>query len=313
MDGRVAVRQMETVPDRTRWLRLFRLPNLPTAPGDAAAGAALAASAAGLDVRPAAVVAASAAALLLYMYGLVDNDIAGLERDRTAAPERPLPSGAISLRAAKAARAVCWGLAFLAGAAAGLPPAWWLGAGILLVAVLAYNRLKGVWLMGLCRALSVVCGAAAVMPRAASWREWPIAVLVVMALGWTAYVAAITKLSEGEEKVSEGLGNRRYLLGLAAFVALPACAFLPDPRMAILPLAGCLFAFWGWCVAVAPLWRAHSPEERRAAVGAAVGAILYMQVGFILCRPVPVFLGVACVVWIAARVVRRLAPGISGS
>jgi len=304
---------METVPDRTRWLRLFRLPNLPTAPGDAAAGAALAASAAGLDVRPAAVVAASAAALLLYMYGLVDNDIAGLERDRTAAPERPLPSGAISLRAAKAARAVCWGLAFLAGAAAGLPPAWWLGAGILLVAVLAYNRLKGVWLMGLCRALSVVCGAAAVMPRAASWREWPIAVLVVMALGWTAYVAAITKLSEGEEKASEGLGNRRYLLGLAAFVALPACAFLPDPRMAILPLAGCLFAFWGWCVAVAPLWRAHSPEERRAAVGAAVGAILYMQVGFILCRPVPVFLGVACVVWIAARVVRRLAPGISGS
>ena len=41
--------------------------------------------------------------------------------------------------------------------------------------------------------------------------------------------------------------------------------------------------------------------------------VSYMQVGFMLCRPVPVFLGVACVIWIAARVVRRLAPGISGS
>ena len=304
---------MENSFYRARWLRLFRLPNLPTAPGDAAAGAALAASAAGFDARPAAVAAASAAALLLYMYGLADNDIAGLERDRTDAPERPIPSGAISLRAAKAARAVCWGLALLSGAAAGLPPAWWLGTGILLVAVLAYNRLKGAWLMGLCRALSVVCGAAAVMPRAAAWRDWPIAALAVMALGWMAYVAAITKLSEGEERPSEGLGNRRYLLGLAAFVALPACAFLPDARLAILPFAGCLFAFWGWCAAVAPLWRAHSPAERRAAVGGAVGAILYMQVGFMLCRPTPVFLGVACVVWIAARVVRRLAPDISGS
>ena len=53
------------------------------------------------------------------------------------------------------------------------------------------------------------------------------------------YIAAVTKLSEGEESASEGLGNRRYLLGLAAFAPLAAmvpvlaCRMnLPDPRIA---------------------------------------------------------------------------------
>jgi len=295
------------------WLGLFRVPNLPTAPGDALAGAAMAAAVAGYSTRPSVAIAAGVAALFFYMYGLADNDIVGLAADRADSPERPLPSGEISLGAAKAARAVCWGFALLTGALAGLPPAWWLVAGLLLLAVLSYNRLKGSLLMGLCRALSLLSGAAAVMPRTVSWREWPIAPLAFLSLGWTAYIAAVTKLSEGEDKPSEGLGNRRYMLGLSAFVALPACFFLPDPRLAILPAAGCLFAFWAWCAAVSPLWRAHEPAERRSAVGRAIGALLYLQVGFMLCRPETVFLGAACAVWIAARVVRRLVPNISGS
>jgi len=294
-------------------MRLFRLPNLPTAPGDALAGAAFAVAAAGSPARPVAALGAGAASLFLYMYGLADNDISDCAKDSSSSPERPLASGEISIRAAKAARAVCWGLALLSGAVAGLPPAWWLAAGLLIVAILSYNRLKWTWLMGMCRALSVLSGAAAVMPRSLSCGDWPAAPLAILAFGWFAYVCAVTKLSEGEEKPSEGLGNRRFLPGLAAFAALPACFFLPDARLAILPAAGCLFAFWTWCVAVAPLWRAHGPPERRAAVGHVIGALLYMQIGFMLCRPEPVLLGAACAVWIAARVVRRLAPDISGS
>ena len=75
-------------------------------------------------------------------------------------------------------------------------------------------------------------------------------VLGGMALGWTLYVAAVTKLSEGEERMSAGLGRGRFLLGLLAWVPLVACAGFPDPRAALLPLIGCLWAFVAWCVAV---------------------------------------------------------------
>jgi len=295
------------------WMTLFRLPNLPTAPGDALAGAAMAAASGGFVARPSSVAAAAASALFLYMYGLADNDIVGIAADRVSAPNRPLPSGDISPGAARAARGVCWGLAFLSGALVPLPPAWWLVSAFLLASICAYNRLKKAWLMGLCRALSVVCGAAAVLPASVSWRDWPIAPIAVMAAGWALYIAAVTKLSEGEERPSEGLGNRRYILGLSALAAAPACFFLPDVRLALLPCAGCLFTFVAWCAAVAPLWRAHEPDERRMAVGRTVGALMYLQVGFMLCMPSPMFLGAACAVWLAVRLVRRLAPDVSGS
>ena len=85
------------------WFRFFRLPNLPTAPGDALAGAAVGLMwAAGGDVRRA--LAAGGAAFFLYLYGLADNDVVGAAADARTAPDRPIPRGEISLRAARVAR-----------------------------------------------------------------------------------------------------------------------------------------------------------------------------------------------------------------
>ena len=288
------------------WLQFFRLPNLPTAPGDALAGAAFFLAADGDGLAQA--VAAGAAALGFYMFGLADNDIVGVNAD---GPERPLARGDISLRAARAARAACLAGACLAGACARLPLAWW-GAGMALAgAILAYNRSKSKWLMGLCRGLNVACGALAV------WRpacEWPaIGKLACLAAGWTLYIAAVTKLSEGEERDSDGLGGWRYAWGLAAFVPLGACAFLPDPRMALLPSVGSFFAFLMWCVAVMPLGAPHGSADRRRAVGQAIGALMYLQVGYMLVTPCREFFVLAVLLWVAARLARRLAPEISGS
>ena len=288
------------------WLQFFRLPNLPTAPGDALAGAAffLAADGSGL----AQAVAAGAAALGFYMFGLADNDIVGVAAD---GPERPLARGDISLRASRAARALCLAGAFAAGACVRLPLAWW-GAGMALAgAILAYNRSKSKWLMGLCRGLNVACGALAV------WRpacEWPsLGKLACLAVGWTLYIAAVTKLSEGEERDSDGLGGWRYAWGLAAFVPLGACAFLPDLRMALLPAVGSFFAFVMWCVAAMPLGAPHGSADRRRAVGQAIGALMYLQVGYMLVTPCREFFVLAILLWVAARLARRLAPEISGS
>ena len=288
------------------WLQFFRLPNLPTAPGDALAGAAVLMCFSGGNLAQA--VASGAAALFLYMFGLADNDIVGASAD---GPERPLARGDVSMRAARTVRALCLAGAGIVGTCARLPPAWWGAALALAGAVLAYNRTKGKWLMGLCRGLSVVCGAFAVWRPACDWRA--IGALACLAGGWTLYIAAVTKLSEGEERDSEGLGCRRFVWGVSAFVPLGVCAFMPDLRALLLPAVGSFFAFLAWCAAVVPLGAAHASNDRRRAVGQAIGALLYLQVGYMLVTPCREFLVLAILLWVAARLARRLAPEISGS
>ncbi len=322
------------------WCQFFRLPNLPTAPGDALAGAALIAG--GFPEmfggRPLSALAAGGAAFFFYLFGLADNDIVGAASDAALAPERPIPRGALSLGAARVARALCLLSAFLCGAAAHLPFVWWGIAGMLVGTILWYNRRKSALLMGASRALSLICGGVALVPAGTPLRclvvmcagdpgvtlivAW--CVLVLAALGWALYIAAVTKLSEGEDKASEGLGNRRYLLGLSAFVPLAAVALvvayrlqLPDPKLTpaflLLPIFGCLWTFATWCAAVSPLWMAHGPAERRRAVGQTIGALLYLQIGFMLVAPDRLFVLLAVIVWFAARTIRRKAPHISGS
>ena len=148
-----------------------------------------------------------------------------------------------------------------------------------------------------------------------------LASLAVLAVGWSVYIMAVTKLSEGEERPSEGLGNRRFLLGLSAF--LPLLCFVPiacasgmeiaSYLLLVLPVAGCCCTFLAWCAAVGPLWLPHGPPERRRAVGKTIGALIYLQIGFMLIAPRPAFLAAAAGLWLASRLVHRLVPQISGS
>ena len=144
-----------------RYLRFFRAANLVTAPGDALVGAAA---------------ALALTSLLMYMFGLADNDIVGAPTDPKT---RPVAAGEISLRAAKLARGACLTLAAVAFALAG-------GCFPLLVAltalIIVYNRTKNPLLMGLARGANVLLGGPAWLPAAI----------------WTVYIAAVTKYSERE-------------------------------------------------------------------------------------------------------------------
>ena len=317
------------------WLRLFRVPYLLTVPGDALVGAAFMMPAGGAT-RPQAF-AAGVGVLLLYMYGLVDNDLADAAADAENAPERPIPRGEISPSAAMVAMLVCLIAASLLPnwivwhfrSGERLPFAWNMVMVLLVCCIYAYNRKKRAWLMGACRGLSVCCGGmAAWVPDFHPYTKlllpvscYLLASLVMVAVGWGGYIVSVTKLSEGEKRPSEGLGNRRYLLGLSAF--LPLLGFVPIACASgvgftscvpiILPLTGCCCAFVAWCVAVAPLWLPHGPQERRRAVGQAIGALIYLQVGFMLIWPPRVpFLVAAAGLWLANRAVRRLFPHVSG-
>ena len=318
------------------WLRLFRVPNLLTVPGDALVGAAFMMPEGGAMLPQA--FAACVGVLFLYMYGLVDNDLANAAADAENALDRPIPRGEISRRAAMVAMFACLIAASLLPnwivwhfrPGERLPLSWNVVMVLLVCCIYAYNRLKRAWLMGAWRGLSVVCGGLVawipdyhpytydMLPES----RWLFISLIVLAMGWFAYIEAVTKLSEGEKCPSEGLGNRRYLLGLSAF--LPLLGFVPITCASevgftscvplILPLTGCCCAFVAWCIAVAPLWLPHGPQERRRAVGQTIGALIYLQVGFMLIWPSRMpFLVAAAGLWLASRVVRRLFPHVSGS
>ena len=317
------------------WLRLFRLPHLPTAPGDALVGAAFMLPAGEATLTQA--FAAAVGALFMYMFGLADNDVVGAYDDAEKAPERPIPRGEISMNVAAAVGIACLFASIwlpelvmrIVNDGGEMPMAWNIALTVLCGTVLAYNRIKKAWLLGACRALSVVCGGLAVWApdrNPYTGRLLPescclLASLVLLAVGWGAYMAAVAKLSDGEERPSEGLGNRRFLLGLSAFV--PLAGFLPFACVSgvayesglvfVLPVTGCCCTFVAWCLAVEPLWLPHGPDVRRRAVGRAIGALLYMQTGFMLIVARPAFLVAAAGLWCASRLVGRWAPHVSGS
>jgi len=223
------------------WMRFFRIVNLPTVPGDLLVGAALAlvACKGGAAVYSgAALFAAIVGSCALYLYGLADNDIVGAATDT----DRPIPRGEISLGAARLARAFCWGGLLLAGVLGKLPLAWWIAAGALLLAILAYNRTKSALLMGICRGINVFAGAAAIgffTPRpptelelagwdcactAQIWSFGRLAPVAGAALLWTLFIAAVTRYSAGEE--TDPAKKRRVGLLIGGLVYLQLTVLL---------------------------------------------------------------------------------------
>jgi len=136
---------------------------------------------------------------LLYWAGMVLNDAFDVSWDRQYAPERPIPSGAIS-------RAAAWGLGLalmLSGAAAVMfrTTAPWPVLGGLIAAILLYDgvhkRWKGsVLIMGLCRALVYLL---AFESARSEMRMSPTSPLIyLIGTGVLFYIAGITLVTRGE-------------------------------------------------------------------------------------------------------------------
>ena len=215
------------------WLELVRAPNLLTALADIAAGFLFTHPALARQDLPWFVLLA-AASVLLYAGGVVLNDVFDCRTDRRERPQRPLPSGRISIRAA--AR-LGWGLLAaglalgwaVAGGTAALRPA--LVATGLAAMIVAYDRLikrtpLGPLAMGACRSLNLLLGmSTAAGPWGAEHG------LIAVAIG--VYVTGVTWFAR-----SEAASSRQGQLMLAAVVVLAGIALLePLPRWTADPVA----------------------------------------------------------------------------
>ena len=211
--------RMETFKTLMPWFRLARLPNLLTVPGDPVAGFLLAAAAAQQPPRPLLLLAAAGASLCLYLFGLILNDMVDIEADRCERPERPLPSGEITVPQARMA-AIAMGLSGLNLALAAGRPALYVAAALAAVIVLYNAALKrvpvaGVLALGLCRGLSLLLGVAAAgpVPLAAA------APAGVAVAGLALYVVAFSVIAKREMEDEKPQGPVRW----GPFACLLAC------------------------------------------------------------------------------------------
>ncbi len=147
----------------------------------------------------------------LYGGGVVLNDVFDARLDAVERPERPIPSGQVSL-----ARAAIMGAALLLAGivCAGLfHPVSAVLAGAIALMTLVYNRfakhhkLLGPVTMGLCRGGNLLLGISAVPESVALW--WPLAFVPVV------YIAAITLISQDEVH-----GGKRLTLWFAGALYL---------------------------------------------------------------------------------------------
>jgi len=285
------------------YLQLLRAPNIPTAMADVTMGFLLVSP----SLLPGAWTVSGeltragwwmlglllASSGLLYAAGVVLNDLMDLERDRQERPDRPLPSGRVSLRAAR------WlgGEMLLVGTALPCAMAWKLWqlrpdivslrpAGVavgLALAILLYDgllkrTLLGPLAMGGCRMLNVLLGMSVAAGRLEG-QHW----LVAGAIGL--YVAGVTWFAREEVLRSDRRRLAAATVVMAAGVGL--LAFLPQLRPEILVFPS------GWYFLVAALDAIivmrcltavvePSPGRVRVAVGQAILSLVFLDVAVTL-------------------------------
>lgn len=163
------------------WLRLLRISALPTAISNILMAFLLVHQAWTPTLELCLLILASS---LLYLSGMVLNDVFDIEVDRVQRPNRPLPSGKISLQTAKTAGYMLLLIGVVVASLAG-----WVGSGsdpflptspfarasiiavLLAACILLYNGLLkrtlfAPFLMGSCRGLNILLGTSTLIPLA---------------------------------------------------------------------------------------------------------------------------------------------------
>jgi len=297
------------------WLRLVRIPNHATAVADVLAGFLICSQAQTIEWPAPSLWLVIAASVSFYASGMVLNDVFDYQLDRIERPERPLPSGGISLSTAARVANVLLALGSIlscaTAAVSGYSSVALVGAA-LTAAIWIYNRNAkrtplGPLVMGSCRGLNWLLGMAAAGGPTASY-QW------LLPLGMTIYVAGITLYARDEAGES-----RRHVLGLATLFMLAGLATAGAHSYCLAInhggstwLAGNRLPSWIllWSLLSASiLVRAvlgmidPSPGRVRAAVGNAIMAIITLDAVLVLA---------ACGEQWAIVVIMLLAPFLCG-
>jgi 4-hydroxybenzoate polyprenyltransferase len=244
------------------YIELVRPANVVTALADVLAGYGIA----GLS-HHAAVPWLLVSTSCLYAGGVVLNDVFDRDLDRVERPERPIPSGRVSVGAAARFGAFLL-VAGIVIATLATPTAGLLAAAIAGFVLLYDAWGKRQWLfgpvnMGICRGFNLLLGVAAVPAALAS--AWPLALLPIV------YITAVTALSRGEVH-----GGRREVAAFALIsLSLVLIALLLLAGMHRSPAAALLTVVLG-LVLLPLVWRAYRTPDAVTIRRAIRGGVLLL-------------------------------------
>lgn len=247
----------------------MRPANLVTAVADILAGAAIAGFAFG---ESNSVLWLIVSTIGLYGGGVVMNDVFDAELDSVERPERPIPSGVVSVREGTLLGATLLGIGVLAALRVSVVSSV-LAAAIAIAAIVydkwgKHHSFLGPVNMGLCRGLNLLLGVSILPPAIESL--WMVGFVPLT------YIAAITMISRGEVHG----GSRKTLYGAALLYALVigVIAFVAFRNRHIAEASAFVVA-WAGMIFI-PLLRAiRDPQGRMIgrAVKAGVIALIVMN------------------------------------
>lgn len=298
-----------------QWARLVRIPTVFTILADVSAAYFLVAHGHDPLVRLLLVVLAG---VCLYWSGMIFNDVFDIEVDRQERPGRPLPSGAISLTAARRGGSLLMISGLVLATLSGLAPAGgmqatWLPAVVaaaLAIMILLYDGpLKqtplGPVAMGSCRMLSFLLGASPILVAGGQLPAtyFPTHVWVA-AVGFGVYVMGVTLMARKEATENSGA-----TLGPGLIVLILGCVLLAlVPRM-VGPEAGLRFrgdnqfafliGMLGITVVLRSIRLLRNPTPRRVqmTIRAALLTLIPLAAAFALIGAGPEYgLGVFCLI-----------------
>jgi 4-hydroxybenzoate polyprenyltransferase len=273
------------------WLQLLRLANVLTAVADVAMGYLVTH---GSLQPPAHFALLAAGSCLLYLSGMVLNDVFDAEVDARERPQRPIPSSRVSLTAATAVGwamlasgvLVAWFVSFIAGD-------WRPGAvaTLLAVCVVLYDAvLKCTPLaplaMGACRTLNVLLGmslAPLAAESASPYDKLGTTATWLIALGIGLYIVGVTVFARTEARAtsrSRLIGGLAVLLGGMAILA--AVPLLTNNRPPLVVARNGWYLLWFVLALVTArrcalaIWEPSSPRVQ-AAVRHCVQSIIVLD------------------------------------
>ncbi|MGV3558147.1 UbiA-like protein EboC [Larkinella arboricola] len=257
-------------------LRLTRPANLVTAVADVMAGMAIAGYYVIPDADPVPVGWLCLSTVGLYGGGVVFNDVFDAELDAVERPERPIPSGQVSLRAATSLALILLVIGILAAWMVN-PTAGWLAIAIAVASVIydkfgKHSAILGPLNMGLCRGLNLALGISILPDQVPVWASLGLIPII--------YIAAITMISRGE--VHGGNTGTLRIAGLLYGLVIGCIGAIAQRQLQL----GTAFPFlllFGYFI-FPPLWRAvREPVGRNIgmAVQAGVLSLIVMNAAWV--------------------------------